>query len=69
VAAAVRCWYRQGSSVGPSSTTRCCRAATGWPLVAERVRQQLNDVLSAETAMMVKERFVESYGAPRYTIG
>ncbi|MEX0964574.1 MAG: DUF6351 family protein [Pseudohongiellaceae bacterium] len=28
-----------------------------------------NDVLSAETAMMVKEHFVDSYGAPRYTIG
>ena len=28
-----------------------------------------NDVLSAETAMMVKEHFIESYGAPRYTIG
>jgi hypothetical protein len=28
-----------------------------------------NDVLSAETAMMVKEHFIESYGEPRYTIG
>ncbi len=28
-----------------------------------------NDVLSAETTMMVKERFIESYGEPRYTIG
>lgn len=28
-----------------------------------------NDVLSAETAMMVKEHFIESYGVPRYTIG
>lgn len=28
-----------------------------------------NDVISAETAMMVKERFVEQYGEPRYTIG
>ena len=28
-----------------------------------------NDVLSAETAMMVKERFIETYGVPRYTIG
>lgn len=27
------------------------------------------DVLSAETMMMVKERFIESYGVPRYTIG
>jgi hypothetical protein len=28
-----------------------------------------NDVLSAETAMMVKEHFIETYGLPRYTIG
>jgi hypothetical protein len=28
-----------------------------------------NDVLSAETAMMVKERFTEQFGAPLYTIG
>jgi hypothetical protein len=28
-----------------------------------------NDVVSAETVMMVKERFIESYGLPRYTIG
>lgn len=28
-----------------------------------------NDVVSAETAMMVKEHFVETYGEPVYTIG
>ncbi len=28
-----------------------------------------NDVLSAETAMMVKERFAETIGEPRFTIG
>lgn len=28
-----------------------------------------NDVISGETAMMVKERFIEQYGAPNYTIG
>lgn len=28
-----------------------------------------NDVLSAETLMMVKERFIERYGVPRYTMG
>ncbi len=28
-----------------------------------------NDVLSAETAMMVKEHFIERYGQPDYTIG
>lgn len=28
-----------------------------------------NDVLSAETTMMVKEHFTETYGVPRYTIG
>jgi len=28
-----------------------------------------NDVLSAETMMMVKERFIETFGVPRHTIG
>ncbi|MEX2131188.1 MAG: DUF6351 family protein, partial [Pseudohongiellaceae bacterium] len=28
-----------------------------------------NDVVSAETTMMVKEHFAETYGVPRYTIG
>lgn len=28
-----------------------------------------NDVLSAETTMMLKEHFIEHYGEPRYTIG
>jgi hypothetical protein len=28
-----------------------------------------NDVVSAETVMMVKERFIEQYGLPRFTIG
>ena len=28
-----------------------------------------NDVLSAETLMMVKERFIEEFGVPRYTMG
>jgi hypothetical protein len=28
-----------------------------------------NDVVSAETLMMIKERFIETYGPPRYTIG
>jgi hypothetical protein len=30
---------------------------------------QCNDVLSAETTMMVKERFIEEYGVPKFTIG
>jgi hypothetical protein len=32
-------------------------------------RNNCNDVLSAETAMMVKEKFIETYGPVRYTIG
>ena len=30
---------------------------------------QCNDVLSAETALMVKERFIEEFGVPTFTIG
>src|SRR5262249_48360147 len=28
-----------------------------------------DDVVSAETSMMIKERFIEQYGLPRFTIG
>jgi len=28
-----------------------------------------NDLLSSETIMMVKERFIENYGVPLFTIG
>ena len=28
-----------------------------------------NDVVSAETVMMIKERFIEQYGIPKFTIG
>src|SRR5262245_16120129 len=28
-----------------------------------------NDIISAETVMMIKERFIEQYGLPRYTVG
>ena len=28
-----------------------------------------SEVISAEVALMVKEHFIETYGAPRYTIG
>jgi hypothetical protein len=31
--------------------------------------QNCNNVVSAETLMMVKERFIETYGPPRYTMG
>jgi hypothetical protein len=31
--------------------------------------QNCNDVTSAETAMMVKERFIETFGPPRFVIG
>lgn len=31
--------------------------------------QNCNDVTSAETAMMVKEHFIETYGAPDFTMG
>jgi hypothetical protein len=29
----------------------------------------MNDVISAETVMMIKERFIEQYGVPKFTIG
>ena len=38
-------------------------------VVAERVEQQLNDVLGVMLTSMVKERFIETYGSVVHTIG
>ncbi|MCT2584463.1 DUF6351 family protein [Actinophytocola gossypii] len=48
-------WLAQGYAVAVSSLTV--------------LNNNCNDVISAETTMMVKERFVEQYGEPRHTIG
>ena len=63
-------WYRQGNSTG--GVTDDVMLRQGYAVASSSLNvygNNCNDVLAAETMMMVKERFIEAYGAPRYTIG
>jgi len=63
--------YFQGNSTG--GVLRRDMLSKGYAVASSTLNVNAqggcNDVLSAETAMMVKEHFIESYGEPRYTIG
>tara|TARA_B100000809_G_scaffold256262_1_gene295981 strand:+ start:2285 stop:4441 length:2157 start_codon:yes stop_codon:yes gene_type:complete len=63
-------WYRQGNSTG--GVTDDVMLRQGYAVASSSLNvygTNCNDVLAAETMMMVKERFIEAYGVPRYTIG
>jgi hypothetical protein len=63
-------WYRQGATTG--GVTDDVMLRQGYAVASSSLNvfgNNCNAVLAAETMMMVKERFVEGYGAPRYTIG
>jgi hypothetical protein len=63
-------WYRQGSSTGGVLTDMML--SKGFAVASASLNvfgNNCNDLLAAETMMMVKERFIETYGPPRYTIG
>ena len=63
-------WYRQGATTG--GVTDYVMLRQGYAVASSSLNvfgNNCNDVLAAETMMMVKERFVEGYGAPRHTIG
>lgn len=63
--------YRSGSNT-PQNALSHTPLSLGFA-VAFGTRNTLgtgcNDVVSAETLMMIKERFVEQYGLPKFTIG
>jgi hypothetical protein len=62
--------YRQGATTGGALNDLWL--SKGFAAAASSLNvfgNNCNDVLSAETMMMVKERFVEGYGVPRHTIG
>ena len=71
-------WYHQGVATGgvlqdaPSSSyVREGLLEQGYALTSaslNRFSDNCNDLLASETHMMVKERFIESYGPPVYTI-
>ena len=63
-------WYRQGATTG--GVTDDVMLRQGYAVASASLNvygNNCNDLLAAETMMMVKERFIEAYGLPRYTIG
>ena len=63
-------WYRQGTRTGGVVDDVMLRQ--GYAVASSTLNvfgNNCNDLLAAETMMMVKERFIEAYGAPRFTIG
>lgn len=63
-------WYRQGARTGGVRNDVLLRE--GYAVASSTLNvfgNNCSDLLAAETAMMVKERFVEAYGPPLFTIG
>ena len=63
-------WYRQGSRTGGVADDVMLRQ--GYAVASSTLNvfgNNCNDLLAAETMMMVKERFIKAYGAPQFTIG
>ena len=63
-------WYRQGATTGGVDDDVMLRQ--GYAVASASLNvfgNNCNDLLASETMMMVKERFVEAYGAPKFTIG
>ena len=62
-------WYQQGNATG--EVLRKGLLEMGYALTSATLNvfgQNCNDLLASETHIMVKERFVEHYGEPVYTI-
>jgi hypothetical protein len=63
-------WYQQGASTGGVMDDGHLRQGYAVASASLDVAgNNCNDLISAETMMMVKERFIEAYGAPLFTIG
>jgi hypothetical protein len=63
-------WYRQGASTG--GVTDDFMLSNGYALASSSLNvfgNNCNDLTAAESMMMVKERFIESYGPPAHTQG
>ena len=64
--------YWQGTFLGSEPISNTELLAAGYAVVSSTLntfQTTCNDVLSAETVMMVKEHFIETVGVPRWTIG
>jgi hypothetical protein len=63
-------WYFQGSGlVTPLNATWLGKGHAVASASLNTFGNNCNDLLSSETILMVKERFIESYGVPKFTIG
>jgi len=63
-------WYSQGSSIVTPLDNNYLTAGYGvLTATLNTFGNNCNDLLSSETILMVKERFIESYGVPIFTIG
>ncbi|MEZ5490938.1 MAG: DUF6351 family protein [Gammaproteobacteria bacterium] len=63
-------WYQQGDRTG--GVLRKGLLEMGYAITSASLNvfgQNCNDLLASETHIMVKERFIEHYGKPVYTIG
>ena len=63
-------WYQQGNRTG--GVLRKGLLEMGYAITSATLNvfgQNCNDLLASETHIMVKERFIEHYGEPIYTIG
>jgi hypothetical protein len=63
-------WFKQGDSTGGVFNSTWLRS--GFAVTSSTLNvmgNNCNDQLSSETIMMVKERFINQYGVPIYTIG
>jgi len=63
-------WYTQGQSiVNPVNHSYLSQGYGVAVATLNTFGNNCNDALSSETILMVKERFIESYGVPLFTIG
>jgi len=65
-------WYIQGSSIGNGGILEDLMLRQGYAVASSSLNVYGNncqDLLAAESLMMVKERFIENFGVPAFTIG
>ncbi len=66
-------WYRQGTNIGLSGgLIDDAIMSKGYAEASSTLNvfgNNCSDLLAAETMMMVKERFIEAYGKPLFTMG
>jgi hypothetical protein len=65
-------WYIQGASIGNGGILEDLMLRQGYGLAASTLNVYGNncqDLLAAETLMMVRERFIENFGPVAFTIG